>query len=379
MSTRRPRLAILSTHVIQYQAPLFRRIAEEGSLELTVLYASREGADVYLDKDMATSLQWDVNLLDGYDYKFVSKPRLVAEIASRKYDAVLFMLGWGPRVAHLALAACVLFRVPFMFYGDSSFPRPETTLRERLRAGVMRMLFGLASAFMVSGKLNADYYAHYGADRRRFFLLPWAADNDRFTSACEGADRNAIRDRYGIARDRVVLLFSAKLVARKDPMALLRAFASLRHRDRASLVFMGDGVLRPELEAFVREHAVPHVHFIGFVNQREIPLCYAMADVFVLPSLFEPRGAVLNEAMACSLPVIVSDRCGSLGDIVQEGDNALVFPAGDVDALRDALDRLVSDDALRARMAQRSRELIATWDYARGVEGLEEAMRWLTR
>ena len=99
-----------------------------------------------------------------------------------------------------------------------------------------------------------------------------------------------------------------------------------------------------------------------------------MCDVFVLPSIYEPRGAVINEAMACGLPVVVTDRCGSLGDIVQEGDNAFVYPAGDADALARALDALM-DDALRARMGQRSREIIATWDYARGVEGVKEALR----
>jgi glycosyltransferase involved in cell wall biosynthesis len=87
---------------------------------------------------------------------------------------------------------------------------------------------------------------------------------------------------------------------------------------------------------------------------------------------------VINEAMACGLPVVVTDRCGSIGDIVLEGENAFIYPAGDAAALAHALDAL-ADDGVRARMARRSREIIATWDYARGVEGVKQALAALER
>jgi glycosyltransferase involved in cell wall biosynthesis len=98
--------------------------------------------------------------------------------------------------------------------------------------------------------------------------------------------------------------------------------------------------------------------------------------VFVLPSTHEPRGAVVNEAMASGLPVIVTDRCGSIGDIVLENDNAFIYRAGDASALSALMDRVTADAALRARMAARSREIIAGWTFARGVEGVKEALRW---
>ena len=128
-----------------------------------------------------------------------------------------------------------------------------------------------------------------------------------------------------------------------------------------------------------RSFAAGGAHFIGFVNQAAIPKHYAMADAFVLPSTYEPRGAVINEAMASGLPVVVTDRCGSIGDIVLDGDNAFVYPAGDTGALAKILDRLTDDEALRARMAKRSREIIATWDYRRGVEGVKSMLRWVAR
>ncbi|HEX9983236.1 MAG TPA: glycosyltransferase family 4 protein [Thermoanaerobaculia bacterium] len=378
-----PRLAIVASHVIQYQDPFFRLLAREPELDLTVLYCSRDGAEVYRDTEMQTSLRWDIELLQGYDYRFLRNfgsgegytrlinPGIVPAILRGHYDAVLFFLGWGTITSLLGIAACRMSGTPFFLYGDSSYPPPARTFRERLRASWLRRIFGLASGFMTSGKLNADYYAHYGADRSRFFLLPWAIDNDRFANAPE--DRE-LRHKLGARDDQLVIVFSAKLLPRKDPMTLLRAVDLMRRRDRAFVLFLGHGELRDQLEAFARERGL-HVHFAGFVNQSDLPQHYKSGDVFVLPSTYEPRGAVINEAMACGLPVIVTDRCGSIGDIVVDGDNAFVYPAGDADSLARYLDRLIDDPALRERMARRSREIIATWDFARGVEGVQEALR----
>jgi glycosyltransferase involved in cell wall biosynthesis len=157
-------------------------------------------------------------------------------------------------------------------------------------------------------------------------------------------------------------------------MTLLAAADRMRNRERAPVIFLGHGELRESLEAFARERGL-RAHFAGFVNQADLPKHYAMGDVFVLPSTYEPRGAVINEAMACGLPVIVTDRCGSIGDIVLEGENAFIYPAGDADALARDLDRLADDPALRSRMGERSRDIIATWDYEAGVAGVVDALR----
>lgn len=389
--TRPWRLAIVASHVIQYQGPFFRLLAADPEIDLTVLYCSRHGLDVYRDEDMKTSLRWDVDLLGGYRHRFLKNfasnpnagylrlvnPGLVPALMQGSYDAVIFFTGWGSLTALLGLAACRLLRIPAFLYGDSSLPPLEDSFRASARAAMIRWIFAMASGFMVSGVRNADYYAHYGADRRSFFLLPWAVDNERFAAASHFApgERERFRARLGIRPEQMTIVFSAKLVPRKDPVTLLRAFAAMRARDRAALVFLGDGELRPELERIVAEQAVPDVHFAGFVNQQELPRYYGASDLFVLPSTYEPRGAVINEAMACGLPVIVTDRCGSIGDIVLDGVNAFVYPSGDVVALREKLDLLATDEGLRARMALKSREIISTWTFARGVEGTKEMLR----
>jgi glycosyltransferase involved in cell wall biosynthesis len=378
------RVALIASHVIQYQAPFFRMLAAEAGVELEVIFCSRAGAETYLDTEMQTTLRWDLDLLGGYEHTFLRNygrgegyarlinPGIVPKLLFGRYDAVLFFLGWGTVTSLMGMAACRASNTPIVLYGDSSFPPPRRALRDAFLRGVI----GSADALLVSGTLNADYYRHYGADERRFFLVPWAIDNDRFATASRFApgQREAMRAAFGIRPDQLLIVFSAKLLPRKDPMTLLRAVDAMRHRDRAAVLFLGHGELREELASFARERGLT-AHFAGFVNQTDLPQHYAAGDVFVLPSTYEPRGTVLNEAMASGLPVITTDRCGSIRDIVQHGENGYVFPAGDAQALAGQLDTLVEQPELRARMAARSLEIIATWDYRRGVQGVLEALR----
>ncbi|MEO6259379.1 MAG: glycosyltransferase family 4 protein [Thermoanaerobaculia bacterium] len=390
---KRHRIAIIASHVIQYQAPFFRLLAADPEIDLTVLYCSAAGAHTYRDEDMGTSLQWDMDLLSGYNHSFLRNlvhdsnrgwtrhinPGIVPALLRGRFEMVIFMMGWGSITAMLGILTCRIAGIPFFLYGDSSFPPPETSVRARFRARLLRLLFRRTSGFMISGVLNGEYYGHYGADRSHFFLLPWAVDNQRFAKAShlEPGERQALRARLGIPADQVVFLFSAKLVARKDPMTLLRAFQRMRHASDATILFVGDGELRATLETYISENSLDRVRFAGFINQSELPKFYGLSDVLVLPSLYEPRGAVINEAMASGLPVVVTDRCGSVGDIILEGENAFVYPAGDEAALAGLLDRLTAEADLRARMATRSREIIETWSFARGVQGVKAALEWI--
>lgn len=381
------RVALIASHVIQYQAPFFRLLAKEPDLDLEVLFCSTDGAKVYRDPEMQTTFRWDLDLLGGYKHRFLRNfgfgdgyarlidPGILPALLFHRHDAAIFFLGWGTITSLLGMAACRMRGTPIFLFGDSSFPPPETTFASRLRAGLLRTIFRITDRFLVSGVLNAAYYRHYGADASRFHLVPWAIDNARFEEGSRFApgEREALRARFGIGEDDMAIVFSGKFLPRKDPMTLLRAVDAMQHRERTAVIFLGNGELRDEMERFANERNL-RVHFAGFVNQSELPKHYAMADVFVLPSLDDPRATVVNEAMASGLPIAITDRCGPAGDIVQHGDNGFVFAPGDVAALAGHLDALAGDPELRSRMAARSREIIATWDYSRGVRGVMEAL-----
>jgi glycosyltransferase involved in cell wall biosynthesis len=393
--SRRYRVAIVTSHVIQNQDPLFGAIAADPAIELEVLFSSRMGAEAYHDTDLGVELRWDIRMLEGYRHRFLRNfspgrhgfwrlvnPGVVVALVRGRYDAVAVM-GWGSVTTWLAYVTCWLLRRPYFICGDSSFVVERSGFRDRLRGLTLRLLFRKAAGFLVMGTMNGDFYRYYGADVRRFFHFPYAIDNKRFDAASRMtvADRAQERARLGISTHDVVVLFSGKLTALKNPIHLIQALERMKHQARTRVVFMGDGPLRSTVENYVRERGVDGVKFLGFVNQREIPRMYALADLLVLPSSRDHRGTVVNEAMACGLPVVVSDMVGVIGksDIVRHGENGIVFPVGDIDALAAALDNLVENGELRTRMAARSREIIDTWDFRADVMGLRRALQSLTR
>jgi glycosyltransferase involved in cell wall biosynthesis len=116
------------------------------------------------------------------------------------------------------------------------------------------------------------------------------------------------------------------------------------------------------------------IRFIGFRNQSELPGLYDLCDVFVLPSEREPWGLVVNEAMNAGKPVVVSDRVGAGPDLVEEGVNGFVYPAGDVAALADRLRRLIDNADNRTAMGARALEKVARLDFNADREGLLAAL-----
>ena len=141
---------------------------------------------------------------------------------------------------------------------------------------------------------------------------------------------------------------------------------------------VGDGPLRAELEEAAQHHSSRNIFFFGFQNQSRLPDFYALADVFVLPSEFEQWGLVLNEAMNFALPVLTSDGVAAASDLVQTDGNGWTYPTGDVGTLVRHLELLVGDAELRARLGQRSAEIIRGWSFREDAHGLLAALQFLT-
>jgi glycosyltransferase involved in cell wall biosynthesis len=211
------------------------------------------------------------------------------------------------------------------------------------------------------------------------FSVPYAVDNDSFIQAAGRwrTERDRLRESCGIRNEDVVFLFSGKLITKKRPLDLLQAYETVRSAKRCSLIVVGDGDLRPLMEARIRERRIPDVFLMGFRNQNEIAKFYSIADVLVLPSDSEPWGLVVNEAMCCGLAIVVSDQVGSAYDLVREGQNGYVFPCGDADALAERLQRLLADHEHLRKMQRASRLAIDGWGFEQDVAGVEAALRFV--
>lgn len=393
------RVAFVLPLPIHYYAPLMRRVAASPDIDLTVLYCSDTGVRETHCLEMGRSYRVDMPLLEGYRSRFVRNvaprptafrfwglinPGLVPILRAEKFDAVMVM-GWGHASMFIALAAAKLSGTPVLMHGDSASLYPAPLWKRWLRDLRLRVVFSAVDAYLVCGTLNREFYLEYGASPDRMFFTPWAVDNDFFMTASDNAraHRDEERRRLAIDRRATVFLFVGKLVPRKRPLDALRAVRTLvEERRHVVLLFAGDGPERVRLERYAADHDLTRaVRFLGYVPQSDMPRVYAMSDVFVLPSEKDPRGTVTNEAMACGLPIVISDRVGVWGDgdIVRHGENGFVYPCARVDLLTDSLREMCAGPERRIRMGRRSREIISAWNHDVFVEGLRDALRFVRR
>jgi glycosyltransferase involved in cell wall biosynthesis len=402
--SRQPvRLAYLVSHPIQYQAPLLRRIALEREIDLTVLFGSDFSLRGYKDQGFGVEVLWDTPLLDGYRSEFLRSWRDTGQVSptspisrgiyrrlqhadgSPAFDA-LWVHGYASVNSLQAILAADWLGIPVLLRAESWLAdRERSRWKLAAKSIFFRLLGSGVAAVLPIGTLNSQYWTQYFGSRVPQFLMPYAVDNQYFAHRAAIAESRAseLRSELNLDPERPVILFASKLQQRKHADHLLEAYCRFISDTPALsqpyLIIAGDGEQRSALETRAAQLNLHNVRFAGFQNQSELPRFFQLADVFVLPSRHEPWGLIVNEAMAAGCPVIVSSDAGSHADLITDGVEGCVIPAGDIAALTEALRRVFATSDTPKHMGERARERISTWSFEQDVEGLRAALAEVTR
>lgn len=398
------RLAYLVSHPIQYQAPLLRRIAREPDIDLTVFFGSDFSIKGYKDEGFGgVGVKWDIPLVEGYRHEFLPVLRDNATvspttpmnygIASRLQGAAgqpafdaLWVHGYASVNAIHGMTAARALGIPVLL-------RAESWLGDRHRGGAklaakklfFRGLAQMVDAVLPIGSLNAEYWRYYFGANFPSFLMPYAVDNAYFQHRSREAAvrRSELQAELALDPSRPVILFASKLQGRKRGGDLLEAYKRLSPAQGVDphpyLVIVGDGEERAELELSAQQTGFTSIRFCGFRNQSELPRFFDLASVFVLPSRHEPWGLIVNEVMNAGRAVIVSDEVGCQSDLITDGVEGAVFPAGDVEALANAIRRTLATPEVSADMGRRALMRIDRWNFEEDVRGLRKALAAVTR
>ena len=284
---------------------------------------------------------------------------------------------------HGMLAAKAL-GIPVLLRGDMWLrDRPRGGAKLLLKDLFFQLLKNLVSGILTVGTLNEEYWKHYLGDEIPLFLMPYAVDNEYFQqrSLKAAATREDLLRELDMDAGRPVILFASKLQQRKHCSDLLNAYRILigtMNGPLPYLVIVGDGEQRAALEEQARSNGLADIRFCGFRNQSEIPRFFDIASVFVLPARHEPWGLVVNEAMNAARAVVVSDDVGCHPDLITNGVEGFVFPVGDVNALAEALSRVLATPETAIKMGRNALEKIRTWSFEEDVLALREAIAQLT-
>ncbi len=379
------KLAIITTHPIQYYAPLFKLLNERENKNIKVFYTWGEKALDKYDPGFKQKIEWDIPLLEGYSYEWVKNtsaepgshhfrgiinPDLINQVKKWQPDAILFY-GWA---YHSHLKAIRYFRnkVPVLFRGDSTLLDEQKSTRNILKAILLKWVYKHIDHAFYVGTNNKNYFKRYGLKEDQLSFAPHAIDNDRF-AANRSAGALLIRETLGISKSEILILFAGKLEEKKSPVLLLNAFLTL-NKPGSHLLFVGNGALENELKTLASGKSA--IHFMDFQNQSDMPQIYQACDLFCLPSKGpgETWGLAVNEAMACGKAILASDKVGCAADLVKEDYNGAVFQSMQSDELVIKLTKLINSKAELNALGHNSKILIKDWNFRAIAEAIENKL-----
>lgn len=379
------KLAIITTHPIQYNAPLFRLLSERKRIAVKVFYTWGQSKEAVYDARFGLQRNWDIPLLAGYDYEFVKNtskhpdsnrfwgilnPGLIRGLRAEQFDAIL-VYRWS-LYSHLQLLQ-VFGKSPALFFrGDSHLAGRQNGVRFLLKKVLLRFVYRKVDRAFYVGNYSKHYFLQAGLRGEQLSYAPHAVDNAHFSDPMDIYEAKAFTERValGIPATAIVFLYAGKFYPTKQLDLLIQSFCALPG-EQYRLLLVGNGEQEEELKMLAKGDE--RILFQAFRNQSEMPWVYRMGDVFVLPSKSETWGLGVNEAMACMRPAIVSNACGCAPELIAEGKTGFVFRSGDEADLLQALAKF-PDRTICEEMGQKAFAHIQQFSLERVAEVIEKAV-----
>lgn len=375
-------MIFINSHPIQYFAPLYKYLNQQG-VSTSAWYCTDKTIKGEVDKEFGVPVKWDIPLLEGYKYRFFKNHALKPSHENGYFGllnlglikslftipkSIIIVHGW-----HYLTHSLVLLLAPLR--GHTVCLRYEMPYnQEVLKSGwkqkakkffLKNILFSQVKHFLFIGTQNRNLYKLvYNVPDAKLIFCPYSVDNTRFTLEYHNQRNNIsiIKQRIGIPVQDKVVLFSGKYIDKKRPMDALMAFKHLALHN-VWLIMLGEGELRPTMEAYIKEQKLKNVILTGFVNQTQVADYYSISNAFVMCSTVgETWGLSVNEALNFKLPVIISDLTGCSADLVIPGQNGYTFKTGDYIDLSEKLSKVLTDTTLPKQTISES--LLSKYSYS---------------
>lgn len=384
------KIAILSSHPIQYFAPLYAHLSKNPDLDITVLYCSDFGTKNSYDHGFKQAFQWDIDLLSGYKYEFIGKnysfrkpkgffslicPSIINILYKNRFD-VIWIHGHNYLVNILAIVFSKIFGTKVLMRCETHLLLSRNKVKRAIRPFVLGSLYKLCDAFLAIGTKNQNFYLSLGIPISKIFLTPYTTDNDRFiqSTKTQRENKKSILNGIGIFNDYPNVLYISKLQKRKNPDLLIKAATKIQHEINFNLIIAGSGEMLDDCVTLTKNLGVANVFFPGFVNQKTVPSFFAIADIFILLSHSEPWGLVINEAMSASLPIVASEEIGAAADLVDCDNGFQISRVNELEETIQALKILLKNPDLRNSMGLQSLCKIQSWNFSATESGFLRAL-----
>jgi len=374
----RRRLVILTEIISPYRIPLFNLLAQHPEVDLHVIFLAETDPALRQWQIYREEIQFSYQVLPSWRKRFGRYNALLNRGLGRALveavPDVILCGGYNYIASWQALFWARAHKIPFVLWSESNMQdiRRGYALVEFLKSEFLRRCIG----FVVPGRSASEYLRVHKVEEAVIFIAPNAVDNDLFSAAAAVARQNETRCRAELGLPERYFLFVGRLVREKGVFELLSAYAKLDElmRRQFGLVFVGEGSSRQQLEEEAASISPGVIRFAGFAQREQLGTYYALAEMLILPTYTDPWGLVVNEAMACGLPIVCSRVAGCAADLVREDWNGLLVPPRDVSLLANAMQHLATQPDLCAVMSANSMQQISYYSPEAWSEGVARAV-----
>ena len=374
------RLVILTEIIAPYRIPVLNALAQDPNVDPYVIFLSETDPSLRQWKIYRDEICFDYAVLSSWRRR-IGKHCL---LLNRGLNAVLDRVrpdaivcgGYNYLAAWTASRWAWRMGVPLLLWSESTMQdqRSGRGIVEFLKRQFVRR----CDAFVVPGKSARAYLHALGAQERDIVTAPNAVDIRFFSNAVPASQSGSERcEEFGLPER--YFLYVGRLVTEKGIFELLHAYAKLEPAIRATvgLIFVGDGVQKEELMRRIAQMSLGKVQCLGFLQREDLAAVYSGAEALVLPTHSDTWGLVVNEAMACGLPVITTTVAGCAADLVEDSVNGFLICPGDTAELSSAMARLVCDPRRQREMGSRARERIQAYSPEACASGIAQAVNSL--
>jgi glycosyltransferase involved in cell wall biosynthesis len=357
-SVSNKRLAVITTHPQYYQVPIFQKIKKKKLFNLDVYYASDEGGKISNCNELGRKIIWDIPLLKSHDYFiardqkkhinsfFLSFSNLKKFLAKKKYNAVL-ILGWNNVFYLKSFFLALVLGIPMILRVETNNYRKVFFIKKIIKSFFLFFYLKCFDYFLYIGKKNKKFYQNYKILNNKLFYAPYSVDNNFYF---EKNKKLKLFEKNFNPHKKKIILFIGKLIERKNPKTFLDLALAFKNNNDLLFILVGDGNLMSYCKNYIKDHNLQNIQLVGFKNRKEIRDIYKISYLLVLPSKYETWGLVVNEAMACKLPAIVSSSCGCADDLIKNFNTGLVYKEGDFLDLKDKFVKLIKNKILYSKI-----------------------------
>ncbi len=375
------KIKYILTHPIHYQVPLIKFLKKK-KMKIQVNYRCDLMSKKYYDPGFKKKINIGINLLNGYEYKFLNYigPNKVSSLYPITTDFFVNIFEKDTEIIWLHgiknwYNLCLMLIAKIL--KKKVFIRDEV-FHESKERNILNRIFNkffyifidkFIDVYLAIGSQNKKYYLDQGINKRKITNVPYVVNNNFFFN-------KNLR-----VKKKINYLFVAKLQKKKGADLLLQAIKFLNYKknfiNSTNFHIVGDGEMEKNLKRFKKKEKIKNIKFSSFKNQNELKKIYKFSDVFIIPSTIEPWGLTVNEAMAAGTAIISSNKVGSSFDLVKNNVNGYRFKSGDPKDLSKKIYYIFKNRKKIKQFKKNSLKIISEWDFEKCYFGLKKSIRIL--